>query len=410
MTTPIKLNLGAGNFKIEGYTAIDRKLGTEAYPLTYEDDSVKIIRASHVLEHFNFADSRLALADWYRSLQPGGIMRIAVPDFDQISARRSQDSKWAFYLMGGQTDDDDVHKSVWSADLLVAAMQNIGLVDLQSWSDDVGDCASHLVTVNIQGRKPLDGEVDVTADEPDTDTPVIANMQIKAKIAAIGSIPRLGWQDHHGCCEAAMKKIGIQPRHFNGVFWGIGMSNALEDMRDEGIDWVFTLDYDSVFTAKHIDDMLQIFARYPHIDALCCNEVRRNEDTPLATVKGLTAVGHTGEPIRLHTGHFGLTLIRMSALTEVPMPWFKSEPGPNGSWRHEDCLHEDIWFWHQWKKAGKTLYLAPDVRVGQLEMTVVEFDEDMRAQRLRINDWMKREYGRTSRHEVIPALNTGGAS
>lgn len=92
------------------------------------------------------------------------------------------------------------------------------------------------------------------------------------------------------------------------------------------------------------------------------------------------------------------------------MPWFKSEPGPNGSWRHEDCLHEDIWFWHQWKKAGKTLYLAPDVRVGQLEMTVVEFDEDMRAQRLRINDWMKREYGRTSRHEVIPALNTGGAS
>jgi len=441
----IKLNLGAGPTEIEGYTSIDRKNGKEAYPLDYADDSVSVIRASHLLEHFDFGDARKALHDWVRALETNGILRISVPDFDQIAVRSHDDPAWHFYLMGGQTDENDYHKSVWCADRLIAFMEDAGLVELKSWSDDVKDTHRHPVSLNIQGRKPTElelraialAEADAEAkaitqdagvdsepqDQPELSPKVEVNgvapppppeltkdITITSKIAAVGSIPRIGWNDHHGCLEEAFRKFGIKFRPFHGVFWGPCMSNVFEDLITAGVEWVFTLDYDTVFTERHVNEMLRTFAQYPHIDALASNEVRRNNDTPLATIQGVKKARHTGQPIRLSSAHFGLTLIRLSALQEVPMPWFKSEPGPNGSWRHEESMHYDIWFWHQWRLAGKTLYLAPDARVGQLEMTVVEFDEDMCAQRIRINDWMKREYGRTSRHEAIPAYQEGGAA
>jgi predicted SAM-dependent methyltransferase len=94
----IKLNIGAGCVDIPGYTPIDRKLGTEAYPLPqYTDNSVDEIRASHILEHFPFAEVPNVLAEWVRALKPGGTIKIAVPDIAKIDAG---DPKAPFYLMG----------------------------------------------------------------------------------------------------------------------------------------------------------------------------------------------------------------------------------------------------------------------------------------------------------------------
>ena len=78
----LKLNIGAGSTIISGFTPIDRKLGSEAYPLSYPDNSVDEIRASHILEHFSFAHAQQALKEWTRVLKPGGRIRIAVPDLD----------------------------------------------------------------------------------------------------------------------------------------------------------------------------------------------------------------------------------------------------------------------------------------------------------------------------------------
>src|SRR5262247_2208869 len=53
----IKLNLGGGLRKIPGYQNIDRKLGTEVYPLReWADNSIDEIRASHILEHFPYRE------------------------------------------------------------------------------------------------------------------------------------------------------------------------------------------------------------------------------------------------------------------------------------------------------------------------------------------------------------------
>ncbi len=166
---PIRLNIGAGDTVIEGFTAIDRKLGTEAFPLDYLDDSVEEIRASHILEHFSFGDASKALEEWHRVLKPGGRLRVAVPDFDKID---KADPKWPFYLMGGQTHEDNFHRSVWDRDRLGAVMEAAGFDSVELWQSDNTDTASHKVSLNLEGTK---GE----------------SKGVAVKIAAMLSLPRI---------------------------------------------------------------------------------------------------------------------------------------------------------------------------------------------------------------------------
>ncbi len=83
----IKLNIGCGwrNFgkdwiHIDGgdYDHLDYKNITK---LDFEDNSVDLIYASHVLEYFDRDEAVLVLKEWHRVLKNNGTLRIAVPDF-----------------------------------------------------------------------------------------------------------------------------------------------------------------------------------------------------------------------------------------------------------------------------------------------------------------------------------------
>jgi len=111
----MKLNLGGGNQKIPGFVNIDRLNGQEAYPLpAYADGSVDEIRASHILEHFGHREVPEVLKEWVRVLKPGGVLKIAVPDFDYLVQHRHDELPLESYLMGGQSDSNDYHKSIFS--------------------------------------------------------------------------------------------------------------------------------------------------------------------------------------------------------------------------------------------------------------------------------------------------------
>ena len=45
------------------------------------DNSVELIYACHLLEHFGRYSFEGVLREWYRVLEQGGILRLAVPDF-----------------------------------------------------------------------------------------------------------------------------------------------------------------------------------------------------------------------------------------------------------------------------------------------------------------------------------------
>lgn len=372
--TEIKLNIGAGSTVIDGYTAIDRKLGTEAFPLQYPDESVSDIRASHVLEHLSFRDVPKALEEWRRVLKPGGRLRIAVPDFRKIAANVDADPAWAYELMGGQVDQDDFHKSVYDETRLAAYLHQAGLVGIRHWESPNTDTASHPVSLNLEAFKP-----EPTAPE---------NQSIKIK--GVMSVPRVCWNDGFNAIEATMRPFGIHCERFNGVFWGQCMQRAFESAVAEGVDWILTFDYDSMPNPQHLDHMLGIFGTRPDIDALAPLQMRRGQDYPLLTQAGVTSVEITGEPLKVHTAHFGMTLLRVDALKNLPKPWFVSKPDANGEWS-DDRLDDDIWFWHQWRLAGKTIYVDPQARIGHLELMVSEFDDDMQPQHVPIGDWWARQ-------------------
>lgn len=211
--------------------------------------------------------------------------------------------------------------------------------------------------------------------------------EAQVKIAALMSLPRYGPLTARGIVEAALRPFGIPLNTFGGVFWGQCMQRALEDYIAQGLDWVLTIDYDSLFTAEHLDALFGIFGSRPDIDALAALQCRRGSLFPLMTITGEQGTEVTGEPIRVDTAHFGMTLIRLDALRDVPKPWFKGEPDSDGGYG-DLRLDDDIWFWKQWGAAGKSLYVAPSVSIGHLEEMVAVFDEQMRPSHMYVKDWI----------------------
>lgn len=84
-----KLNLGAGEFKKEGYVNIDWQPDTfpdvvhdlNVFPYPFADNSFDHIEGSHVLEHLDRPFS--VMRELHRLLAPGGTLIIKVPHFSR---------------------------------------------------------------------------------------------------------------------------------------------------------------------------------------------------------------------------------------------------------------------------------------------------------------------------------------
>ena len=87
----IKLNLGSRNRAIPGFQGMD----CEAHPgvgivgdvfdlRSFGDGSVSAIYASHIIEHAPHVKTLGILKEWARVLEPGGILYVAVPDFERV--------------------------------------------------------------------------------------------------------------------------------------------------------------------------------------------------------------------------------------------------------------------------------------------------------------------------------------
>lgn len=89
----ICLHLGSGKRFIPGfehvdladYSHIDHRHDIRTLPM-YEDGSVELIYACHVLEYFDRVEVVNVLEEWHRVLVDGGILRVAVPDLDGLVA------------------------------------------------------------------------------------------------------------------------------------------------------------------------------------------------------------------------------------------------------------------------------------------------------------------------------------
>ncbi|UZQ55085.1 methyltransferase domain-containing protein [Trichothermofontia sichuanensis B231] len=111
-------------------------VGDAACLSQFQDNSVKAIYASHVLEHFHYAlnnELTNALKEWHRVLAPEGKLYISVPDLKvlcwlYLNPRLTPAER--HYIMrimfGGQTNEFDVHKVGFDVDTLAIYLQQAG--------------------------------------------------------------------------------------------------------------------------------------------------------------------------------------------------------------------------------------------------------------------------------------------
>lgn len=86
------LNIGCGSRYHPDWTNVDsRQTGPEVIradgrrPLPFDDASFQVVYHSHLLEHLDRDDAPGFLAECYRLLKPGGVLRVAVPDLEAIA-------------------------------------------------------------------------------------------------------------------------------------------------------------------------------------------------------------------------------------------------------------------------------------------------------------------------------------
>jgi predicted SAM-dependent methyltransferase len=141
-----KLHLGCGAKAIPGWFHVDaldfphvdhrgpvEDLGFIA------DGTVELIYASHVLEHFGRRTYMDVLVEWRRVLRPGGVLRLAVPDFAAAARlyvagglpRGIEDVRGL--VSGGQRDAYDFHGMIFDEPDLTRALREAGFAAVRRW-------------------------------------------------------------------------------------------------------------------------------------------------------------------------------------------------------------------------------------------------------------------------------------
>ena len=141
----MKLHLGCGPKYIEGwihcdaleYQHVDIIGPVDSLPI--DDCMAEIVYASHVLEHFGRHECISVLSEWYRVLKPGGILRLAVPNFmaacevyldaslgDNIDLIKG-------LVCGGQKDEFDFHGNIFDQKSLEAMLKSVGFQSVKTW-------------------------------------------------------------------------------------------------------------------------------------------------------------------------------------------------------------------------------------------------------------------------------------
>lgn len=142
----IKLHLGCGMRNIPGFVHvdiidaphIDNRCSVDNL-CDYADSSVDLIYASHVLEHFGRYEVDAVLRGWYRVLKPGGILRVAVPDFAAVVELYEQEglqegfSGLVGLVCGGQRNQYDFHKIIFDEAFLTFLLKKTGFRDIRRW-------------------------------------------------------------------------------------------------------------------------------------------------------------------------------------------------------------------------------------------------------------------------------------
>jgi len=141
----IKINMGCGwrDFgkdwiHIDGgdYPHLDSK---DIFNLPYDDNSVDLIYASHVIEYFNREEVKDVLSEWIRVLKPDGKLRLAVPNFYEMVILYLEHNYPLESFLGplyGQMPmgkETIYHRTTYDFESLKNLLIDLGMKNIQKW-------------------------------------------------------------------------------------------------------------------------------------------------------------------------------------------------------------------------------------------------------------------------------------
>lgn len=143
----VRLHLGCGKRYLPGYIHIDLadyphidyKHEVRTLPM-FRDSGVDLIYASHVIEYFDRIEVVDVLKEWHRVLKEGGILMLAVPDFEGLVRvyNKYRDINLIRGPLYGRWEIPGFnkviyHKTVYDFSSLKAVLEETGFRNVRRW-------------------------------------------------------------------------------------------------------------------------------------------------------------------------------------------------------------------------------------------------------------------------------------
>jgi predicted SAM-dependent methyltransferase len=384
----MRLNIGSGGSRIDGFENVDLDEGKDARKLDYETGSIDEIYASHILEHFSFRETLEVLREWVRVLKVGGRLRIAVPDFNKIVDGYKSgkiDFNIEKVLLGAQTNSVDVHRAVFNDEKLRTLFDMVGLDKVEPWTSVMDDCASLDVSLNLQGvKKAGAGAIN----------PANTVLHRLSDTHVVCTLPRICWTDPAFLINPICARLAMNITKSSGVFWDQKITASIKDALSRSPKYILTWDYDSVMTDKDVVCLHDIMEAHPEVDVLFPHQVKRENDEVMMTLSDsggslrntIDTVELDTDVLPVNTGHFGCTFIRADVFKRIPEPWFVAQTAPDGTWG-DGHIDADIFFWKKAHEAGMKMCCAPRVSIGHLELMVTWPNAQLRPHYQHLMEW-----------------------
>ncbi len=232
-------------------------------------------------------------------------------------------------------------------------------------------------------------------------------VNLSTRVVGIISLPRLAFTDNWACAQTQLARLGIMLMFGAGAYWHHSIVRMLREAVASGYEYAMSLDYDSVFYAEQVIELVRLMDENPEAFAMWGAQMRQHDDIPLCGQynKDGSSRGYfpdqefKGELTQASNGHFGLTVIRCSMLKDIPLPWMVEKPDHEGHYE-AGRIDPDWSFWDRAGKAGLKVYQANKVRVGHMQSIVTWPNDGFGPTHQYLLDW--RENGPPESVRVYP--------
>jgi FkbM family methyltransferase len=171
----IKLNLGSGGIHIDGYLSVDLKdkrthILMDACKLTFKDNSVSEIIASHLFEHISPYKAVDTLVHWKNILKPGCKLIMEMPNIEELCKAFLTSTKAERYGFlncvygavnttseGDSSEITSPHLWGWYPEMLFDIMSHAGFVDIVFMKEQMPHPGFNF---RVEAKKPMSIEDD----------------------------------------------------------------------------------------------------------------------------------------------------------------------------------------------------------------------------------------------------------